>query len=207
MASSTVYKCLTCNKQYKRKTAYNRHQQVVAEYNTIPSDCYILSVNATNEFKKTIVFMIKERLKLHFRSTGKQNITFPCSKSQFFAVFGGHIHHFNLKRQVYKCIFRGEAAYDSLAQLFDDRFWGTKFFDHDQRAFVLTYESQQIDVSFPLEDPDPLDIQDNKSQKRQKKLVQVVALWKVKQRSYAHYNSYSSGFISLSFTINRAWIV
>ena len=40
-------------------------------YNTIPNDCYTLSVNATDEFRKTIVFMIKERLKLHFQSTGK----------------------------------------------------------------------------------------------------------------------------------------
>ena len=207
-ASSTVfYQCLTCNKKYKRKTAYHRHQQVVASYNTIPSDCYVLSVNATSEFKKTIVFMIKEQLKLHFRSTGKQSITFPCSKSQFFAVFRGHVHHFNLKRQVYKCVFHGETAYDTLAQLFDDKFWGTKFFDHDQRAFVLTYESKEIDVFFSLEDPDPLDIQDNISQKKQKKLVQVVALWKAKQKSDAHNISYSSGFISLSFTINRAWIV
>src|SRR5688572_6459015 len=108
----TIYQCLICNKQYKRKATYLRHQQAVATFNTIPSDCYVLPVNATNEFKKTIVFMIKERLKLHFRSTGKQSITFPCSKSHFFAIFAGHIHYFNSKRQEYKCIFRGEAAYD-----------------------------------------------------------------------------------------------
>jgi hypothetical protein len=119
--TGTLYQCLTCDKQYKRKAAHIRHQQAVASYNTIPSDCYVLPINTTKEFKKTIVFMIKERLKLHFRSTGKQNITFPCSKSQFFADFGGHIHYFNLKRQEYKCIFRGEAAYDTLAQLFDDQ--------------------------------------------------------------------------------------
>src|SRR5205823_12113007 len=99
--------------------------------------------------------MIKERLKLHFRFTGKQNITFPCSKSQFFAIFGGHIHYFNSKRQEYKCIFRGESAYDTLAQLFNDQFWGTKFFDNYQRTYVLTYESQN--TSFPLEEPDPLE--------------------------------------------------
>ena len=138
--SSALYQCFICNKQYKRKAAYNRHQQTVAAYNVIPNDCYVLPIGATNEFKKTIVFMIKEWLKLHFCYTGKQSITFPCSKSQFFAIFGGHIHYFNLKRQEYKCVFRGEAAYNTLAQLLDDEFWGTKFFDHDQRTFVLTYE-------------------------------------------------------------------
>ena len=66
--TGTLYQCLTCNKQYKRKVAYTRHQQTVAAYNTIPSDCYVLPVNATKEFKKTIVFMIKEWLKLHFRN-------------------------------------------------------------------------------------------------------------------------------------------
>src|SRR2546429_9224687 len=117
-----IYQCLTCNKQYKRETTYLKHQQAVAAYNTIPDDCYVLPVKATNEFKRTIVFMIKEQLKLHFCSTGRQSITFPCSKSQFFAIFAGHIHHMNLKKQEYKCIFRGETAYDTLAQLFDDKF-------------------------------------------------------------------------------------
>ena len=79
----TIYQCLTCNKQYKREATYLKHQQAVATYNTIPGDCYILPVNATSEFKKTIVFMIKERLKLHFRTTGRQSITYPCSKSIF----------------------------------------------------------------------------------------------------------------------------
>src|ERR1044071_10400357 len=110
-----LYQCLMCNKQYKRKAVHIQHQQVVASYNIIPSDCYVLPINATKEFKKTIMFMIKERLKLHFQSTGKQNIMFPCSKSQFFAVFEGYIHYFNLKRQEYKCIFRREAAYNTLA--------------------------------------------------------------------------------------------
>ncbi|CAG8614226.1 2099_t:CDS:2, partial [Funneliformis caledonium] len=86
----------------------------------------------------------------------------------------GHIHHFNLKRQIYKYIFRGKAAYDSLAQLSDDKFWGTKFFDHDQRAFVLTYKFQQIDDSFPLEDSNPFNIQDSKSQKEKKSLSKLL---------------------------------
>jgi hypothetical protein len=55
-----IYRCFTCNKQYKRKTAYLKHQRAVATYNAIPSDCYVLPVDATSEFKRTIVFMIKE---------------------------------------------------------------------------------------------------------------------------------------------------
>jgi len=44
-----------------------------------------------------------------------------------------------------------------LAQLFNDQFWKTKFFDYHQRSFVLTYEFQNIFLkTLPLEEPDPL---------------------------------------------------
>ncbi|CAI2183916.1 17529_t:CDS:2 [Funneliformis geosporum] len=65
----TPYQYLICNKQYKRKAAYLRHQQTIMTYNTITNDCYMLPANTTDEFRKIIVFMIKERLKLHFCST------------------------------------------------------------------------------------------------------------------------------------------
>jgi hypothetical protein len=187
---------------------------------------------------------------LYFCFIGRQSITFPCSKSLFFAVFGGYIHYFNLKKQEYKCIFRGEGAYDTLAQLFNDQFWGTKFFDHHQRTFVLTYERptffipdplkpnslneepNPLDERDPLDEPDPLEEPDlleepnlleksdflqnfiiesqNKKNKKifnkQKKLVQVIISWRVKQKNDAHNVSCSSGFINLNFTINRACI-
>ncbi|CAG8730786.1 1759_t:CDS:1, partial [Funneliformis caledonium] len=90
-------------------------------------------------------------------------------------------------------------AYDTLAQLFNDQFWMTKFFDHHQRTFVLTYErpsnplkeSDPLKEPDPLEEPDPLDesdplersdflqnstieSQNKKIFNKQKKLVQVV---------------------------------
>ena len=168
---------------------------------------------------------------MHFCFIGKQSITFPYSKSLFFAIFGGYIHYFNLKKQEYKCIFRGEAAYDTLAQLFNDQFWGTKFFDHHQRTFVLIYERSlnplkepnPLKESDPLEEPDPLDetdplersdflqnstieSQNKKIFNKRKKLVQVVVSWKIKQKNDAHNISCSSGFINLNFTISRAFI-
>ena len=64
----------------------------------------------------------------------------------------------------------------------------------------------------PLEESDPLQelivkSQDRKSRKRSKKLIQVVTLWRMKQKNDAHDIVYSSGFISLNFIISRAWIM
>ncbi|CAG8731364.1 11188_t:CDS:2, partial [Funneliformis caledonium] len=101
------------NKQYKREAAYSQHQQTIMTYNTIPNDYYILFVNATDEFRKTI----------------------------------------------YKCIFCGEVAYHTLAHLFNDQFWETKFFDHHKRTFVLIYKRPSNPLKEPdlLEEPDLLD--------------------------------------------------
>ncbi|CAG8724446.1 2184_t:CDS:2, partial [Funneliformis caledonium] len=112
----TSYQCSICNKQYKREAAYLWHQQTIMIYNTIPNDCYTLSVNAIDEFSK-------------------QSITFLYSNSLFFAVFGRYIHYFNLKKQE------------------------TKFFDHHQRTFVLTYErpSNPLKESDSLKEPDSLE--------------------------------------------------
>jgi hypothetical protein len=65
----------------------------------------------------------------------------------------------------------------------------------------------------PLEEPNPLQefiiesAQDKTSRKRQKKLIQVVALWRMKQKSDARDIFYSLGFISLNFTISYVQIM
>ena len=68
-------------------------------------DFYKLLKKFVNEFKKTLVFLIHRQLLYHFTKIELNAITVACTKSQFFAIFGEHIHHYFNKTRIYKCIF------------------------------------------------------------------------------------------------------
>ena len=68
-------------------------------------DFYKLPKKFINEFKKILVFLIHHQLPCHFTKIGLNAITVAYTESQFFAIFGEHIHHYFNKTRIYKCIF------------------------------------------------------------------------------------------------------
>ncbi|CAG8738210.1 28993_t:CDS:1, partial [Gigaspora margarita] len=86
-----------------------------------------------------------------------------CSESLFFGVFQGHIHY--SKVNVYKCIFRGQNIYQTLAQVFDSNKWGRKFYKQNQQIYIVireefhssnksnahTIEESEIDIDLLLQ--------------------------------------------------------
>ncbi|RIB16245.1 hypothetical protein C2G38_2091399 [Gigaspora rosea] len=93
LSTSTVqqhFECLT------------HHQNAVQKYNIHRNGLYTLPLEAITRFKADLVHIIGSKLKVHFKQSGKQTISFPCLESLFFSIFEGHIHYFNSRKGSYK---------------------------------------------------------------------------------------------------------
>jgi hypothetical protein len=185
-----MIKCPICHKQYQRQTALDNHMKNVNEANKQKPGVYSLPPEAIAEAKMTIVYEIKNKLKQHAKHTGSCRVKVNCTESEFFWIFSGNIHQYNPKSGRYKCIFRGEEAYDVLSQIFNDTNWGVKYFGYSQRTFVLTHMPHQdindldplsnVDIEIekdPLQEPNStIDLK----KKRRSKPIQVTIEWRKK---------------------------
>lgn len=203
-----------CHKQYKRQTALDNHIKNINEANNRKPGIYWLPPEATAEKKKEIVYEIKNKLRQHAKHTGSFRVRVNCTESEFFWIFNGNIHQYNPKTGSYKCIFRGEGAYDDLSQIFNDTNWGVKYFGYSQRTFVLTHMAPQ-----DVDDPDPLQHSNNietemdplqefnlatyLNKKMKQKQIQVTVEWKKKTVSDARNIVNSIGHVLISFIVSR----
>ena len=94
--------------------------------------------------------MIHRQLPCHFTKTGLKSVTVACTESQFFAIFGGHIHHYSNKTRIYKCIFGGPDASSKLAQIFNNKNWGTKFYHGNEMTLAVTNLDENVEEN-PLD--------------------------------------------------------
>ncbi|RIB17715.1 hypothetical protein C2G38_2186580 [Gigaspora rosea] len=119
LSISTVqqhYECKICSTSYKTKKGLTRHQNTVQKYNIRREGLYTLPLEAITQFKADLIHIIGNKLKAHFKQSGKQSISFPC-----------------LERP---------DAYAQLTGIFNNSNWGRKFFDNDQQTFVLLFDAQ-----------------------------------------------------------------
>ncbi|CAG8600897.1 6083_t:CDS:1 [Cetraspora pellucida] len=142
MTSYQCFECEVCRKIYKTKRGLNCHKSVVKRYNVRREGLYVLPLEAVNQFKSDLIYIIRTKLKEHFKQSGKQTLSFPCLESLFFGVFEGYIHHFNYTNGSYKCFFQGPDAYSQLAYLLNNQNWGRKFFDDNHQTLVLLFDAQ-----------------------------------------------------------------
>jgi len=211
-------KCPICYKPYKRQIALDNHLKTIEEANNKKPEVYWLPPMAISEIKAEIVYEIKSKLKQHARHTGSYRVKVNCTESEIFWIFNGHIHQYNPKLGSYKCIFRGEEAYNVLSQIFNDVNWGIKYFGYSQKTFVLTCAPPQ-----DKNDPDPLgnnsdnemeidplqelNIDANSNLRKKKKTlqkpIQVTVEWKKKTTSDAQNIANSIGYILISFIVSR----
>ena len=215
----TTFKCPMCYKPYKRQVGLANHIKTINEANVKKPGVYWLPPEAITEIKTAIVYEIKNKLKQHAKYTGSYRVKIKCTESEFFWVFSGYIHQFNSKSGSYKCIFRGETAYTTLSQVFNDTNWGVKYFGHTQKTFVLTYIPPQ-----DKNDPDPLQASDNieidplreldsntnlnlQKKKTKQKPVQVTVEWRKKTNSDVRNIVNSIGYLLISFIVSREKVV
>ncbi|GBC31431.2 hypothetical protein GLOIN_2v1799663 [Rhizophagus irregularis DAOM 181602=DAOM 197198] len=96
-----ILQCSICKKTFKSKRGLSQHKAIIRRYNSSRVGFYKLPKNFINEFKKTLVFLIHRQLPCHFTKIGLKAVTVACTESQFFATFGGNIHHYFNKSRVY----------------------------------------------------------------------------------------------------------
>ena len=138
------YLCTICNKkQYKTFQGLIRHENLAhASYNQPPADVISLPAQHIEQFKKLLVNEIHKRLPLHYTKSGKQLIKFPCTDSEFVAVFGKQLNRFSPAKRTYQCIFKGNEAEAMLGQLLGDEQWGTRYYEANQKSFIQLYTQE-----------------------------------------------------------------
>ena len=153
---TTILQCSICRKTFKSKRGLTQHNTIIRKYNILRKNLYKLSKAFIKDFKKSLVFLIHCQLSCHFMNIGMKVVTVSCTESQFFATFGGYIHHYSNKSQIYKCIFQGPDASSKLAQIFNNKNWGTKFYGGGEVTLVVTNPEEEADEE-EVKEEDPLD--------------------------------------------------
>ncbi|CAG8835425.1 6284_t:CDS:1, partial [Gigaspora margarita] len=174
--------------KYKTKRGLNRHQSIVQKYNIHHEGLYVLPLEAVNQFKNDLIYIIGSKLKGHFTQSRKQTLSFSCLESLFFEVFKGYIHYFNRKNKSYKCLFHGPDAYMQLASIFDNQNWGRKFFDNGQQIFILLFDAQAEKRSAS-------------NSKKRSEFPKLTVEWKTKHKKDTKNNQTSVGYMYLNFYI------
>jgi hypothetical protein len=148
--------------------------------------------------------LIHRQLLCNFTKLGLKAVTVACTESQFFATFGGHIHHYSNKTHIYKCIFGGSNASSKLAKIFNNTNWGIKFYNENETTLVVT------DLDINIEE-NPLDqkrkLASHLQKKSQYKRGEVIIKWKPQQKKDIKGNMCEGGFLSIHFWITKRRIV
>ncbi|CAG8699691.1 852_t:CDS:1 [Cetraspora pellucida] len=141
------YLCTICNKTYKTFHGLIRHENSAhRSYNQPPADLISLPPQHIEQFKRLLVNEIHKKLSLHYTKTGKQLIKFPCTDSEFVAVFGNYLSRFSPAKRTYCCIFKDYNAEHTLRNLLGDEQWGTRYYQDNQKSYVQLYlQENKID--------------------------------------------------------------
>ncbi|PKY56497.1 hypothetical protein RhiirA4_476831 [Rhizophagus irregularis] len=198
ISSVDIFQCSTCEKPFKTRKGLNQHNTIIRRYNIFRKDLYKLPKKFINEFKKILVLQIHRQLPCHFTKTGLRAVAVACTESQFFATFGGYIHHYSNKTRVYKCIFRGS---NTLTSIFNNINWGTKYYDGNEVTSVVT-DIDDVDTEV-----NPLDKKRKLIHSRRKlryKRGEVIIEWKPRREKDAKDNKYEGGFLYIHFWIMKS---
>ena len=103
------FECSICGKLFRKSGGLTRHLNIVAKYNSLRPDL--------------------DTLPKGYKQLGKQTVSIPATESQFYAVFKNYIHYYSATRGIYKCVFRGGASNQILANILGMQGWEIKFYD------------------------------------------------------------------------------
>jgi hypothetical protein len=131
------FECSICGKLFRKSGGLTRHLNIVAKYNSLRPDLDTLPENTIHQFKAILVHYIRKKLPKGYKQLGKQTVSIPATESQFYAVFKNYIHYYSATRGIYKCVFRGGASNQILANILGMQGWEIKFYDQRQCTFVV----------------------------------------------------------------------
>ncbi|RIB28533.1 hypothetical protein C2G38_2028440 [Gigaspora rosea] len=125
------------SKNYKNLQGLSRHETLIHSNYNIPRVGLIPQpFEAISEFKKTLVFLIQNKLKNGYQER-KQHVNAPCLESLFVGTFHGNIKRYSPSREYYYCIFSGVEAYETLSQIFKDPKWSVREYKNQQQTWVV----------------------------------------------------------------------
>ncbi|PKY35372.1 hypothetical protein RhiirB3_421081, partial [Rhizophagus irregularis] len=114
-----------------------RHLNVVKKYNIL----------------RILVYYIRKKLPRGYKQLGKQTVSVPATESQFYAVFKNYIHYYSTRKGFYKYIFREVSANQMLANILDIQKWEVKFYEQQQRIYVILCDD---DDNIESDDENPI---------------------------------------------------
>lgn len=203
--STLEFFCSTCQKKFKKQSGLSRHLTIVKKYNILHNELDNLSETNNKKFKSILVYLIHRKLPNGFKKGGRQLVSLACTEHQFFDVFKGHIHHHS-NRNVYKCIFRGSAGYQTLSEVLNNPLWGRKFYDEEQQTYVVLFnDPPQHLKNNPLAIAARCTAESITTKRRKSKYNpgEVIVEWKIKVEKDAKENYCEAGFIYIHFWVKQ----
>jgi len=220
--NTNEYKCNVCQRKFKNKAGLTRHNTTIEKYNILRAGLPTIPTNLTELFKGDLVYFIHRRLPNGFKNAGKKTVSVACSESQFHAIFKNHIHFYSRKTGIYRCWFRGKEGEQKLTQIFGRANWGIKYYNQNQRTFVVLTDNQSLPeqtsshVLDQKSEINPLAVAitkklgavalKSKKTSNKYKYGEMVVEWKNKHDKDANGNICSAGFIYFHFYTKQAYI-
>ncbi|GBC35856.2 uncharacterized protein OCT59_021869 [Rhizophagus irregularis] len=125
-------------------------------------------------FECILVYYIRKKLPRGYKQLGKQTVSVPATESQFYAVFKNYIHYYSTRKGFYKYIFREVSANQMLANILDIQKWEVKFYEQQQRIYVILCDD---DDNIESDDENPI-LRATKQCKSKYKCGQLIVEWK-----------------------------
>ena len=199
---TTRFECNVCGKLFRKKGGLTRHLNIITKYNILHPNIDILPESIIHQFKGILVHYIHKQLLRGHKQLGKQTVSVPATESQFYAVFKNHIHYYSARKSIYKCIFRGTLANQVLANILEMQEWGVKFYDQQQRTYVVLCDDNS---NVEADEENPI-IQVSKQRKPRYKRGQLVVEWKQQKNIDFNGNFTRAGHIYFHFFNSQAMI-
>src|SRR5687768_12001739 len=95
--------CKVCLRPFNSERGLLLHRKAVSKYNSPKEYVETLPSQTIKEFQEILVYHIHKKLGKNHTQAGRKTVSLPCTKSQFFSIFRGFIHHYRAKIGIYKC--------------------------------------------------------------------------------------------------------
>lgn len=202
---SPNFLCNVCLRSFNSKRGLLLHRKTFSKYNSPTEHIDILPSQTIKEFQEIFVYYIHRKLsKNHTR--GRQTVSFPCTKSQFFSIFRGFIHSFQAKKGKYKCFFRGSWGKKQLNYIFNDEQWSIKHHDQGQKTYIVLLDqlSESCNSGVRTRETNPLAalVKEDKKNSRYKR-GEVIIEWKEKKDREINSNFCYAGHVTMNFYISN----
>lgn len=129
--------CKVCLRSFHSERGLLLHRKTISKYNRPTEHIDILPSQTIKEFQEIFVYYIHKKLSKNYTRAGRQTVSFPCTRSQFFSIFRGFIHFFKAKGGIYKCFFHGSWGKNQLNYIFNDEQWSVKHYDQGQKTYII----------------------------------------------------------------------